>query len=133
MFIEIDGKPVPFFISGYEYNGGNTLRLKFTGYNSPDRVLEFTGCSIFLTSTGRACEKSGELAGFKNFTVILPDSDQLGRVIDIIDNPGQSLLCLETKENKELLIPFHEDLIISIDRKKHILIMDLPEGLTDLN
>ncbi len=29
VFLEIEGKPVPFFISESEYPGGDILRLKF--------------------------------------------------------------------------------------------------------
>ena len=36
-------------------------------------------------------------------------------------------------EKKEILIPFHEDFIVSIDKKKKIIIMDIPEGLTEIN
>ncbi len=40
---------------------------------------------------------------------------------------------INTPAGKELLIPFHEDFIISIDKRKKIIIMDLPEGLTEIN
>jgi len=32
-----------------------------------------------------------------------------------------------------VLIPFHEDLINKVDRRRKIITMDLPEGLTELN
>jgi len=50
VFLEIEGRPVPFFISGLEYSGADILKLSFEGYNSVEKISEFTGCSIFLTN-----------------------------------------------------------------------------------
>ncbi len=50
VFLEIEGKPVPFFISGQEYSGADILKLWFDGYDSNDKINEFIGCRIFLTS-----------------------------------------------------------------------------------
>jgi 16S rRNA processing protein RimM len=57
----------------------------------------------------------------------------LGEVTNIIENPGQILLILKSPEGKEILIPFHEDFIVSINKKKKLIEMDLPEGLTEIN
>jgi len=38
VFLEINGKPVPFFISLSEYSGGDILKLKFEGYESYEKV-----------------------------------------------------------------------------------------------
>ena len=51
VFIETEGKPVPFFISMAEYSGGDFLKMKFRDYGSYDKISEFNGCRIFLTTT----------------------------------------------------------------------------------
>ena len=38
VFLEIEGRPVPFFISGIEYTGADILKLSFEGYNSIEKV-----------------------------------------------------------------------------------------------
>ena len=50
VFLEIDGKPVPFFIFSEEYPGGDILKFKFKGYDTYEKVNEFTGCRIYLTT-----------------------------------------------------------------------------------
>lgn len=132
VFLEIEGKPVPFFIESSEYPGGDILRIVFDGYDSLEKVKELTGCRVFLTSDGS--KNSGtEVKSFTGFKVSLADRSIVGTIGEIIENPGQWLLAIITSAGKELLIPFHEDFIISIDQRNKIIIMDLPEGLTDLN
>ncbi len=133
VFLEIDGKPVPFFISESESTGNDILRLKFNGYDSIEKINEFIGCKVYLTSAGKSKNKVLNSSGFTGFTVFLPGNRLLGAVTDIIENPGQILLILKSPTGKEILIPFHEDLIISIDKRKKLIEMDLPEGLTEIN
>ena len=133
VFLIIEGKPVPFLISSAEYPGGDILWLKFDGYESVHRVREFTGTKVYLISAGPDDihdENPDQLKGFKVRTT---DNKIIGTITGLIENPGQILLSLETENGKELLIPFHENLVIKADRKKRTLKMDLPEGLTELN
>jgi len=133
VFLEINGKPVPFFISLSEYSGGDILKLKFEGYESYEKVSEFTGCRVYLTTTSEetlSAEKSGDIPGFKVFH---QNKNLIGTVKEIVQNPGQDLLKIISPENKEILIPFHEDFIISLDTKKKTIRVKLPEGLTDIN
>jgi len=133
VFLETEGKPVPFIISESEDQGGDILRLKFDGYNTVEKVTGFMGCRVYLTSdaTSKKSDKDqGELRGYK---VRLADNRFLGVVTEVIENPGQWLFNVNTTKGEEILIPLHEDLIISIDKRKKIIRMDLPEGLTEIN
>ncbi len=132
VFLEIEGKPVPFFIAETEYPGSDILRIIFNGYDSPEKVKDLPGCRVFLTRGGKN-NSGAEFRSFTDFKVFLADRTLVGTIREIFENPGQWLLGLNTPEGKELLIPFHEDLIVSIDERKKIIIMDLPEGLTDLD
>jgi 16S rRNA processing protein RimM len=130
VFLEIEGKLVPFFISESEYNDSGILKLKFDGYDSIEKVSQFTGCRVFLNS-----EKKEDITtmDFRGFKVYLKDNTLAGTIRAIIDNPGQWILNIETENGKELLVPFHEDFILSSDSKKKIIVMDLPDGLTEMN
>ena len=37
VFLEIEGRPVPFFISDSEYSGADILKLRFEGYDSIEK------------------------------------------------------------------------------------------------
>jgi len=132
VFLEIEGKPVPFFIEESDYPGGDILRLKFIWYDTSEKVNDFTGCNVFLT-TGEKNNNKADIKTFYNYKICLADNTLIGTVREIIENPGQLLLQILTPAGKELLIPFHEDFIRSVDNRGKIIIMDLPEGLTDLN
>jgi 16S rRNA processing protein RimM len=133
VFLEINGKPVPFFISLSEYSGGDILKLKFDGYESYEKVSEFTGCRVFLTTINEEdmpADKPDNIMGFK---VVSQDQNLIGTVKEIIQNPGHDLLKIISPEKREILIPFHEDLIKGFDKRKKTIIVELPEGLTDIN
>jgi 16S rRNA processing protein RimM len=133
VFLEIEGKPVPFFISESDYPGGNILRLKFEGYESVGKIAEFTGCRIFLTADKDNSDSSESIRDLTGYNVHLKDNSFLGVVLNLIENPGQLLLNINTETGKQILIPLHDDLIVKIDKNKGIITMDLPEGLIDLN
>jgi 16S rRNA processing protein RimM len=65
--------------------------------------------------------------------VYTKESILIGPILEIISNNGQWLLNIDSPGNKNILIPFHEDFIISIDKRKKTVVMDIPEGLLDIN
>jgi 16S rRNA processing protein RimM len=133
VFLEIEGKPVPFFISSSEYSGGDILKLRFDGFGTYEKVSNFAGCPVFSTSGEEKNTPSGNSKSITGFKVVLTNKSIVGYVKEIFHNPGQDLLKVLSPEQKEILIPFHEDLILRIDEKKRTVTVDLPGGLTDLN
>ena len=55
-----------------------------------------------------------------------------GVIARVIENPGQMIAAV-TSDAGEILIPMHPDLIISVDRKRKLIEMSLPSGLTGIN
>jgi 16S rRNA processing protein RimM len=123
VFIETDGRPVPFFIEYTEQPDNLTLRMKFSGYESDNKVKEFVGCRIYLT------EPVSEVSSVE----IPPDLISYEVYSEIIENPGQLLLNIISAAGKNILLPLHEDLIESIDPEKKIIRMIIPEGIADIN
>ncbi|MBE3085112.1 MAG: 16S rRNA processing protein RimM [Bacteroidetes bacterium] len=133
VFLEIEGRPVPFFISYSEYSGAAILKLKFEGYDSVEKISEFTGCRVFLTTAFSGDKHTKNVESLVGFRVLIRGSELLGLVSEVIPNPGQWLLNIVSEKDKDILIPFHEHFILSIDKKKKIIVMDIPEGLTEIN
>lgn len=133
VFLEIDGRPVPFFIEYSEYSGADVLKLKFAGYDSSHQTNEFVGCKVFLTDDIPQVNKVEDLHDILNFDLFDQTKRYIGKVTDIIPNPGQILLQITCSDKTEFLIPLHENLIVNFDSQKRTLVMDIPEGLTDLN
>lgn len=133
VFLEIEERPVPFFISGYEYSGADILKLSFEGYESIEKVSEFIGCRIFLTSGEPGRTHTDDVTNLVGYLVLEQNDNFLGTITGIIKNPGQWLLNIASPSEKEILIPLHNDFIVSIDDAKKTIIMDIPDGLIDIN
>jgi 16S rRNA processing protein RimM len=132
VFLETEGKPVPFFITSSQYSGGDILKLRFEGFGAYEKVSDFQGCRLFLT-TGKRKSSRSENSPITGFKVLLVNNSILGTIGDIINNPGQDLLKIISPEKKEILIPFHDDFVVRIDKKKRTIMVQIPEGLIDLN
>jgi 16S rRNA processing protein RimM len=132
VFLEIEGRPVPFFIRELDYSGADILKLKFEDYSTADRISEFIGCRVFLTSEPKTVKHKEKLS-FIGFSVYIEDDILLGEISELIPINDQWLISVSTTDKKEILIPFHEDFIVRIDKRKKIVTMDLPEGLTEIN
>jgi 16S rRNA processing protein RimM len=132
-FLEIEGRPVPFFISGLEYSGADILKLWFEGYDSDEKISEFIGCRIFLTSgmsNNILKESKQNIIGYKVFE---QNDKLLGSISEVLPNNGQWLINVISITRKNILIPFHEHFIVRIDKKKKVIFMNIPEGLTEIN
>jgi len=132
VFLEIEGKPVPFFTTEPDYTGGGLLKLKLDGFESLEGLNEFTGCRVFLDAGEGEQNPVKNISGIAGFKVLTKDRITAGTIREIIENPGQWLMSVETESGRELLIPLHEDLIIKVDKKKKTILMDLPEGLMEI-
>jgi 16S rRNA processing protein RimM len=132
VFIESDGRPVPFLLEYSEQPDNMTLRMKFSGYESDVKIKEFVGCRVYLTEKTAASEVeiSPDLI---NYEVYSDAGISLGVITEMIENPGQFLLSITSGSGKNILLPLHEDLIESIDHKKKIIRMIIPEGIADIN
>jgi 16S rRNA processing protein RimM len=133
VFLEVDGKPVPFFISYTEYSGADILKIKFEGYASIEKTAEFIGCKIFLTTNIPIVEKSLDYQDLNGFRIYNQNKELLGEISQVIHFPGQLLLSINSIDNKEILIPFHEDFILNVDKVSKVMVMNIPEGLTKIN
>ncbi|MBA4323243.1 MAG: hypothetical protein C0408_10550 [Odoribacter sp.] len=133
VFIETDGRPVPFFIEFIEQPDNVTLRMKFTDYDSGAKVKEFAGCSLFLTEPAPSVMPVEDPDSLTGYEVFSEKDISLGIITGIIENPGQILLNVKSVSGKNILLPLHEDLIESIDPEKKIIGMIIPEGIADIN
>ena len=80
--------------------------------------------------------KKGEtiyLSEILNFKVKDKDQTDIGQIVAFSTNGAQDLLVVKKADGKDIEIPFVEAFIKKIDWKHNTLVMDLPEGLTDLD
>jgi len=132
IFLEIDGIYVPFFIDYIENQENGKAIVKLEDIDTDFNALKFTGLKVFLPYEYKKRKKDEfNLSQLKGYRIKDAISGFNGKIEGILDIPGNPLLRVIIKNNKEILIPFNKDLIQEISQKENILVMKLPEGLTE--
>ncbi len=133
IFIEWVGKPVPYQIESIIWDDDKTARIKFKDIIDLPGATRLNGRAVILEEKTIPVEllqnlEPSELIGFKVFDL---QKKSIGIVTGLDESGKQSILEVNSDE-KEILIPFHEDLVKKIDLKRKTITVDLPEGLLDL-
>ena len=140
VFIVFDGLPVPFFIESFTKRGNSKALVHLTGICSMDDVEEIAGKAVFVAEDSLpelSLEEDGyeALIGWVLLTPKIPDQVgddedviEVGEITDFIDIPNNPCIEVETK-NGAVMIPLHEDLILSVDPEYQEIVMQIPAGL----
>ena len=138
VFIFFDGLPVPFFIESFTKRGNAKALVRLTDICSMEDVEEIAGKAVYIEEDNlpeMSLEEDG-YAALIGWMVLTPedasdmDSDlyEIGEITDFIDIPNNPCIEVET-ENGAVMIPLHEDLILSLDPEYQEIIMQIPAGL----
>lgn len=126
VFIYFDGLPVPFFIQSLNRRGTNKAIVYLNDITSLKDAEEVVGREVFSEQESFVDDSDGDLSALVGWTVA-----QVGEITDFIDIAANP--CIEVQTEKgAVLIPLHEDFIISMDPDTKTIEMDIPEGLLDL-
>jgi len=124
VFIEFDGLPVPFYFESFVQKGSNRALVHLTGVRSLKDADELSGQTIYADYFE---EESGE--DLTGWTVHTPEGEFVGTVSDYEDIPGNTCLWVRRPDGTEVLLPFHEDLVVSLDAATSRLTLHIPDGL----
>jgi 16S rRNA processing protein RimM len=138
VFIIFDGLPVPFYIESFAKRGNTKALVRLTDICSMEDVEEIAGKPVYIEADNlpeMSLEEDG-YAALVGWMVLTPenaddmDSDlyEVGEITDFIDIPNNPCIEVET-ENGAIMIPLHEDLILSLDPEYQEIIMLIPTGL----
>ena len=133
VFVEIDGLLVPFFIGNFQIKSLDSLILKFEGINSETKARELAMYNVYVRKDQVKRHKKSvkNISGIHGYRVMdrkLGFIGIAGEIMDLAKNP----LLIVNIENRELLIPVHEDIIIEINEKDKVINIDAPDGLFEL-
>ena len=135
VFIVFDGLPVPFFIESFTKRGNTKALVRLTDICSMEDVEEIAGKAVYVEEDAlpeMSLEEDG-YAALVGWMVLTPAEDEealieVGEITDFLDIPNNPCIEVET-ENGAVMIPLHEDLILSVDPEYQEIIMQIPEGL----
>lgn len=127
VFIYFDGLPVPFFIESFAARGTNKALVRLTDVRDIKDAEELTGKAVYMKDEGDASDEDS-LEGLVGWTVMDSCHNEIGIISDFYDIPGNP--CIEVGTiSGTVMIPLHEDLVISFDEDNKILEMTVPDGL----
>ena len=130
VFIIFDGLPVPFFIETFTKRGNTKALVRLTDINSMEDVEEIAGKAVYVEEDSLP-ELSLEEDGYQalvGWTVLNGNLIEVGTITDFMDIPNNPCIEVET-ENGAVILPLHEDLILSVDPEYQEIIMQIPAGL----
>ena len=156
VFIVFDGLPVPFFIESFTKRGNSKALVRLTDICSMEDAEELAGKAVYVEEESlpeMTLEEDGyaALIGWLLLAPEIPDQVgndgeavgddgktslpattgnlyEVGEIIDFIDIPNNPCIEVDTK-NGAVMIPLHEDLILSVDPENLEIIMQIPAGL----
>ena len=127
VFIEFDGLPVPFYFESFTPRGTSRALVHLTGVRNLKDADELSGCAIYADYFEEDADE--DLTGW---TVQSPEGAMIGTVEDYEDIPGNTCLWVRCPDGRQVLLPLHEDLVVSIDEASRTIILTIPEGILDL-
>ena len=123
VFLKIDGLYVPFFLEDYRFKGSESALFTLDGIDSDTAARELVGHTVYYPLDARPAEE-GE-GGLPTL--------ELGTVRHVETTTANTLLTVETHDGEEVLLPLHDDFVVDYDLRARLLLLDVPDGLIDLN
>ncbi|UII22614.1 ribosome maturation factor RimM [Fulvivirga ligni] len=132
VFVEINKKLVPFFMNRFSLKGKKAV-VKFEDIDTAEQAEELCGHSLYLPLSFLP-KLTGNQFYFHDiigFTVVDKTAGEIGAITDIYASPQQDLLAVDYND-KEVLMPINDEIIVQVDREKKQLTVALPDGLLDI-
>jgi len=133
VFIEINSQLVPFFIEKLEFKAKNTAIVKLEDVDSIEQAQDILHSDLYLPLSYLP-----PLSGNKfyyheiiGFSVIDQQHGSIGHVKGVVDLSHQAVLQVDFN-NKEILIPIVDEIILGVNREKKQLEIKAPEGLIEI-
>ena len=134
IFIEVDGKLVPFFIEKIKIKSTQTIVVKIEGLNDESKSSEFVGYDFYFSEQQKDDfdVETEEFVDVQGYQVKDQNDEVIGEVIEYLQIKENPLLNLKT-EKGEVLIPANDELIIEVDDDQKIIYIEIPNGLFDIS
>lgn len=138
LFIEINNIKLPYFIENLEALNSNELIVKFEELDNKESAANLKGASVFIDDndkTHQCFEKTKtvedelDLAGYDLFD---EENNFIAKIEAVYFVPNNTLIAVLIDE-KEVLLPLNEQLIVDINHSQKTVHLIIPDGLLSLN
>ena len=134
VFVEFNKNLVPYFIENSNLHKGDFLRVKFEDVDNEADADEIIGCEIYLP-LNMLPKLEGNKFYFHEVIGFEIEDQRLGvfgKIVSINDTSAQALFEV-VNGSVEILVPMIDQFLVKIDRENKKVIMNLPEGLVEMN
>ena len=134
-FVEIRGEKTPYFIEYLRVKG--TLIMKFEDIDTKEDASLFTSKSLFLRredvnlSEEEINDTGLEFSYLEGYDLQVEEIVKVGTIKEVEEYPQQEMATVE-QGAKSFLVPLRTAWILSVDKDKKVVLMDLPDGLLDI-
>lgn len=135
---DIDGIFVPFFVNACRPKSQETVLLTIDGIDNEKEVSRLVNHDIYaLKRDYRQESLDSDADGFPldyfiGFELHDSDGERVGEITDV-DEQTENAIFIVDSEGAELMVPATDELIVEFDLDKKVMVMDLPQGLLNLN
>lgn len=132
-FLEIDGLLVPFFVAvgGLRFRSSNTALVIFDWIENENHARELAGTAVYLFIHDIIENEEEQPASqLLNFQLLDEDGQEVGIITAVNDYSGNMVFTLNS-HGREILVPYHDELLLDLDNDKKIIQLRVPEGLLD--
>jgi 16S rRNA processing protein RimM len=122
---------IPWFVQQTRPKSSDELYVQFTDVTTREAALKLAQKEVWVTEADfkKFSAKSSPI-NLLGYTIV-EDGKTLGTILEVMEQPHQ-LLCRIQINDKEVLIPLHEDTLLKIDKKARQVNVQLPEGLLEI-
>jgi 16S rRNA processing protein RimM len=131
VFVERQGKLIPFFLKKFELDANGHGRLKLEGIDHENEAQSFIKAELYIPKDLYPESDEFLFEDLIGFAFEDESSGLTGTVEDAIEGKLQDLLEVSLGE-KRCLVPFVDDFIMEIDFDAQRIVFALPEGLLDI-
>ena len=132
-FIEISGLLVPFFVSegGVKINTDKTAFIHFDWIDDEKSARHIAGSHVYLFSSEIPDSTEDDLKDIVTGYLLEDENSANVGIIGSVNNYSENIVLSVISRGKEILIPFNNKFLISVDYKRKILKLNIPDGILD--
>lgn len=130
--LDVNDKLIPFFIENIGYHSNKAFVL-LQDVKTIEAASQLVGTAVYLPLDLLPEREGNDFYSHEvvDFIVVDEERGELGKVHEIIEYPTQSLIQIIIND-KEILIPIHDDIIKDVDREGKKIYINAPSGLIDM-
>lgn len=135
---EMDGIFVPFFVTACRPKTAETVLLTIDGIGNEQEAAKLVNQDIYALkrdysdASADADADGYPLDYFIGYELRDTDGTRVGEIIDVDEQTENAIFIVE-RDGEEVMVPASDDLIVEFDEDDEVMVMDLPQGLLDLN